>query len=46
MPRNRSLPPHLEIRRAGYAWRRRLPRSLRDRGDAGPEPGDKEDRSP
>lgn len=32
MPRNRSLPPHLEIRRAGYYWRRRLPRSLRDRG--------------
>lgn len=34
MPRNRSLPPHLEIRRAGYFWRRRLPRSLRDRGKA------------
>lgn len=32
MPRNRSLPPHLEIRRSGYYWRRRLPRSLRDRG--------------
>lgn len=32
MPRNRSLPPHLEIRRASYYWRRRLPRSLRDRG--------------
>ena len=31
MPRTRSLPPHLEIRRAGYYWRRRLPRSLRDR---------------
>lgn len=31
MPRNRSLPPHLEIRRAGYYWRRRLPRSLRGR---------------
>ena len=38
MPRNRSLPPHLEIRKTGYYWRRRLPRSLRDRGgpsDAG-----------
>ena len=34
MPRNRSLPPHLEIRRSGYYWRRRLPRSLRDRGAA------------
>lgn len=34
MPRNRSLPPHLEIRRNGYYWRRRLPRSLRDRGGA------------
>ncbi len=32
MPRNRSLPPHLEIRKTGYYWRRRLPRSLRDRG--------------
>lgn len=32
MSRNRSLPPHLEIRRTGYFWRRRLPRSLRDRG--------------
>ena len=31
MPGTRSLPPHLEIRRAGYYWRRRLPRSLRDR---------------
>ena len=31
MLRTRSLPPHLEIRRAGYYWRRRLPRSLRDR---------------
>lgn len=31
MPRNRSLPPHLEIRKSGYFWRRRLPRSLRDR---------------
>ncbi|SDY26057.1 hypothetical protein SAMN05444340_10514 [Citreimonas salinaria] len=34
MPRNRSLPPHLEIRRNGFYWRRRLPRSLRDRGGA------------
>lgn len=34
MPRNRSLPPHLEIRKTGYYWRRRLPRSLRDRGGA------------
>lgn len=32
MPRNRSSPPHLEIPRTGYYWRRRLPRSLRDRG--------------
>ncbi|WP_281967795.1 hypothetical protein [Roseovarius nanhaiticus] len=32
MPRNRSLPPYLEIRKSGYFWRRRLPRSLRDRG--------------
>lgn len=31
MPRKRSLPPHLEIRKTGYYWRRRLPRSLRDR---------------
>lgn len=31
MPLNRSLPPHLEIRKSGYFWRRRLPRSLRDR---------------
>ena len=37
MPRNRSLPPHLEIRRAGYFWRRRLPRSLRDRGAPSPD---------
>ncbi len=37
MPRNRSLPPHLEIRRAGYFWRRRLPRSLRDRGAPWPD---------
>lgn len=36
MPRNRSFPPHLEIRRAGYFWRRRLPRSLRDRGARSP----------
>ncbi|TMV14583.1 DUF6538 domain-containing protein [Arenibacterium halophilum] len=28
MPRNRSLPLHLEHRPAGYAWRRRVPRSL------------------
>lgn len=41
MPRNRSFPPHLEIRRAGYYWRRRLPRSLRDRGDqSSGAPGD------
>lgn len=42
MPRNRSLPPHLEIRKTGYFWRRRLPRSLRDRGampPADPEQG-------
>ncbi len=26
VPRNRSLPSHLEIRRSGYYWRRRLPR--------------------
>ena len=25
MPRNRSLPPHLERRQSGYFWRRRLP---------------------
>ena len=31
MPRNRSLPPHLQIRRTGYDWRRHLPRSLRCR---------------
>jgi len=41
MPRNRSLPPHLEIRRAGYYWRRRLPRSLVDRGGAKTVPGGK-----
>ncbi|WP_370286237.1 DUF6538 domain-containing protein [Pseudooceanicola nanhaiensis] len=29
MPRNRSLPPHLEHRSSGYAWRRRVPRDLR-----------------
>ena len=29
MPRNRSLPPHLEIRRSGYAWRRQWPRAAR-----------------
>lgn len=34
MPRNRSLPPHLETRRSGYVWRRRLPRSLQDRNPA------------
>ena len=28
MPRNRSFPPHLEIRRLGFYWRRRLSRSL------------------
>ena len=40
MPRNRSLPPHLEIRKTGYFWRRRLPRSLRDRGaTASGDPG-------
>lgn len=42
MPRNRSLPPHLEIRKTGYFWRRRLPRSRRDRGampPADPEKG-------
>ncbi|MFZ3583212.1 hypothetical protein ACOI1H_13720 [Loktanella sp. DJP18] len=27
MPRNRSLPPHLERRRSGYFWRRRWPRA-------------------
>lgn len=26
MPRYRSLPPHLEIRRSGFVWRRRWPR--------------------
>jgi hypothetical protein len=29
MPRFRSFPPHLEIRRSIYDWRRRLPQSLR-----------------
>ncbi|MBY6200523.1 hypothetical protein KUV65_04055 [Maritalea mobilis] len=33
MPRNRRLPPHLETRRTGYYWRRRLPRSLRGCGE-------------
>lgn len=28
LPRNRSFPPHLEIRRLGFYWRRRLSRSL------------------
>lgn len=28
LPRNRSWPPHLEIRRLGFYWRRRLSRSL------------------
>ncbi len=32
MPRNRSFPPHLEIRRSGFFWRRRLPRPRRGRG--------------
>ena len=42
MPRNRSLPPHLEFRKSGYYWRRRLPRSLRDRGGPNPaDPGEK-----
>jgi integrase len=30
LPRNRSLPPHLEIRKTGFYWRRRLPLSPRD----------------
>jgi hypothetical protein len=34
MPRNRSLPPHLEIRRSGHYWRRRLPRPLVPGGSA------------
>ena len=42
MPRNRSLPPHLEIRRAGYYWRRRLPRPLCDRSSPSLEPARKE----
>ena len=29
MPRNRSLPPHLEIRHGRYFWRRRITRTLR-----------------
>ncbi|SFB15008.1 hypothetical protein SAMN05421688_3258 [Poseidonocella pacifica] len=29
MPRNRSFPPHFEIRRSGYFWRRRLSRPRR-----------------
>ena len=29
MPRNRSLPPHLEIRHGLYFWRRRKPKTLR-----------------
>lgn len=37
MSRNRSLPPHLEIRRTGYYWRRRLPRSLQECGKSAPE---------
>ncbi|WP_417248721.1 DUF6538 domain-containing protein [Celeribacter sp.] len=36
MPRNRSFPPHLEIRRASYYWRRRLPRFLRDEKNSPP----------
>lgn len=43
MPRNRSLPPHLEIRRASYYWRIRLPRSLRDWGEAFSDQPEKED---
>ncbi len=43
MPRNRSLPPHLETRRAGYYWRRRMPRSLRDWGEAFSDRTEKED---
>ena len=31
MPRNRSLPLHLELRRSRYVWRRRWPRAARDR---------------
>lgn len=46
MPRNRSLPPHLEIRRNGYYWRRRLPRSLRDRGGCDDAVGDETNRTP
>lgn len=42
MPRNRRLPHHLETRRAGYYWRRRLPRSLRDRGAPSPHLSGKE----
>lgn len=42
MPGNRSLPPHLETRRSGYYWRRRLPRSLLDQGELSPDaPGNK-----
>ena len=36
MPRNRSLPTHLETRRAGYYWRRRMPRSLQDQAPISP----------
>ena len=46
MPRNRSLPPHLEIRRNGYYWRRRLPRSLRDRGGCDDAAKDETNRTP
>ncbi|MFC0200525.1 hypothetical protein, partial [Paracoccus rhizosphaerae] len=46
MPRNRSLPPHLEIRRTGYYWRRRLLRSLRDRGGSDGQPGDEKNWTP
>lgn len=33
MPRHRSLPPHVELRRSGYFWRRRLPKSFHNRVD-------------
>ena len=36
MPRSQRLPSHLETHRAGYYWRRRLPRSLRHRGTVSP----------
>ncbi|UWR32688.1 hypothetical protein K3759_12125 [Sulfitobacter sp. W027] len=31
MPRNRNFPPHLELRCSSFFWRRRLPRSRKDR---------------